>query len=213
MSNLNIAPKAIELHLTHNPDVIGSMSNLINTIKDTMHQRQNFETCLSIDDKLKNTMEKAFDCTVRQGISGGCYGARNGKDSKGFTIYLSLDELPDRWLDDSNDEIVNYWALLNEFGSLDRTINNDTTIERYEKLFGLELQHENSYNYEGNQCPYGLCTIDFKYAETNNGAIAFVKFHCGGDVRGNYTKYYVFSFDDLDDLHSAVFPMHELSNE
>ena len=177
----------------------------------------NFSVSDKVDiDQLKETLERDFDLTARDGWTGGCYGARDGSSGKGLTLFVSPNELPDRFIDEEGDEEVNYWALLNEYGDCKGKVDEDT-LERFIDMFGLEEEfHENSYNYAGHssETPCSLFGINFKvYKGTDGSCLAVVEFHCGGDVRGNYTSPYLFKFDDIDDLYSAVFPCAYLKEE
>lgn len=215
MENLN-APRNIEFKIKYDPDGIDNLKQLVSHMRETMNETQTFETCLVPNAKLIKALEAEFDCTAREGITGGCYGARDGKDfEQGLTVWMSPEELPDRWLDSEGDEIVNFWHLLNESGTFKGQISDEVSDSLKE---ALNLRIENSCNYMGHdsEIPHALFDIVFHspgYESEAPKIIAIVSFHCGGDVRGNYTSDYLFEFDSTDDLYSAISPRCELKEE
>lgn len=201
-------PMNITLKIMYSPDGIDSIRHLIKVMRESMHERQTFETCLYPDDKLIKALEREFNCTARKGVSGGCYGARDGKSYTGLTVYMSPDELPDRWIDSDGDEIVNYWHLLNDSGTCRGKVS-DSFVERFQGIYGVETNGDNSCNYQGHDSdtPFSLYEINFStYIRPDGSAIAVVEFHCGGDPRGNYTSPYLFEFHYSDDMYSALYP-------
>jgi len=205
------------IHAPHNNEIklISVKESPIKTIKQVIQSiRQSilFDTqikfCETINTKkLISSIKSSFECTVREGVTGGCYGARDGSTQKGITLWVSASEYPGRWVNRDGTEMVNYWALLNEYGTF-RGQDEYGAAERMASLFGLEFESDNSYNYEGSgQRPQGLSTINFNYLRREGGGIiSFVEFHFGGDVRGNYSNPYIFEFDDEDAFYCAAHP-------
>jgi len=113
---------------------------------------------------------------------------------------MSAEELPDRWIDEEGDEIVNFWHLLNDAGECLGTTDAPA--------ISIGEKSDNSYNYMGHSADdcHSAFEINYSFTEGKNETIAFVEFHCGGDVRGNYTETYIFQFDDADEFYSAVVP-------
>lgn len=200
-------PHNITLKIMYSQDGIDNLKQLLAEMKDTMHLRSTFETCLVPDQKLIKALEFSFDCKAREGVSGGCYGARDGKSYKGLTICMSPAELPNQWTDSDGDTIVNYWHLLNQFGEL-RGKTTSEAMNRWSDRFGITPVIDNSYNYEDcGDTSHGMYALNFSYYQRKDDTvIAFIEFHCGGDVRGNYTDPYIFKFESICELYSIINP-------
>lgn len=158
---------------------------------------------------------------ARDGVSGGCYGARDGQEYKGLTLYIDATLCPDRFLDDDGDEVVNIAKLIEAFGGeLVEGLDGDT-FESIAEDLGHTVGRDNTYNYAGHDSdtPHFLFDSDFAIVGTENDDAPYflsIKFHCGGDVRGNYTSKVVYKFSSMDDVYSVVRPSCELkggSNE
>lgn len=153
---------------------------------------------------------------VRSGISGGCYGARDGKTHDGLTVFADATQFPERFKNSDGDEIVNPYSLIeNMGGELIEGLDGDVFTEACEDL-GCDIRRDNSFNYEGRDSsnPHFLVDIDFAVIlnKENGAAFLAVKFHCGGDIRENYTERVVFKFSSIDDLYGAIFPTCELND-
>lgn len=163
----------------------------------------------------KNTIKKQLESlghSVSEGVSGGCYGARDGKSYEGLTVYADASQFPERFLDSDGDEIVNPYTLIeNMGGELVEDLDGDIFSEACEDL-GLVVSRNNSYNYAGHdsETPHFLVDFDFATIEGKDKAFLVVKFHCGGDIRGNYTERVVFKFSSMDDIYSVIYPTCEL---
>lgn len=187
-----------------------SIESVIKLIKKSNHRRDAYEISDSVSiDVVIQALECNFDnIRIERGIQGGCYGARDGKTYNGLTVYLGPTN-NDRWIDEDGDETVCYWTLLNEFGQL-RGKDESGIFERWVSMSGLEVElSDNSYNYEGirDNC-YGDTVIQYQVVMNEDGDIlASVEFHCGGDVRGNYSMPYLFEFSDMEDFLSVVHPL------
>lgn len=86
-----------------------------------------------------------------------------------------------QWLSSFNvltqDDMEERFALLDEEG-------HEKTIDSWKKHSFEVLGHDNSYNWSG----HSNVNIDFRLLQSENGVCyAYVRVHCGGDVRGNYT--------------------------
>lgn len=147
--------------------------------------------------------------TVRNGISGGCYGSRDGKSYAGLTVWLDASQFPERFIDSDGDEVVNIFALIEQYGgTLVEGLEGDAFVESCEGL-GISVSRNNTYNYAGNgDSPYFLFNADFSIIY-NDEKISYlvIKFHCGGDIRGNYTATVVYKFESIDDLDCVMFPV------
>lgn len=153
--------------------------------------------------------------SVRVGVSGGCYGARDGKSYDGLTVYADATQFPERSLDSDGDEIVNIYSLIDNMGGeLVEDLDGDIFRDACEGL-GLEVSRNNTYNYAGqdSETPYFLVDADYSIIEGEKSSFLAIKFHCGGDIRGNYTETVVFKFSGLDDIYSVVYPQCELKND
>jgi hypothetical protein len=52
------------------------------------------------------TLQKMFEsvgCEVRSGVTGGCYGARDGSSAEGFTVWIDASQLPEREIESIDD--------------------------------------------------------------------------------------------------------------
>lgn len=169
--------------------------------------QENLSFSPSIDvDALKAALEAEFNLTAREGISGGCYGARDGKSYKGLTLFVSPCEFPDRWLDGDGDEVVNsYHSIVDNCES---ELDCDGEVfERYVDVFNIkEVVHENTCNSDG-EGVYQFFQTNYKiYQCPDDTVIMAAEFHCGGDVRGNYASARYFRFDSIDDVYCAMLP-------
>lgn len=155
--------------------------------------------------------------TARDGISGGCYGARNGSTYRGLTVYIDAVLFPERWLD-GEDEYVNIAVLLDEYATELEGLDADSFLDACEAL-GHEIKHDNTYNYLGHNSedPIAFQGVDFKCVQTEPGEygckVVVVRFHCGGDIRGNYSSEKVYKFNDAEDFYTVFNPMVYLKEE
>lgn len=155
--------------------------------------------------------------TCRDGISGGCYGARDGSIHSGLTVYIDVSQITERFIDEDNDEIVNPICLFEEFGELIENLDGDVFKEACESL-GLSVKSDNTYNYLGQSSDDVQTLYDFQFDVIENedncdSVFVVVMFHCGGDVRGNYTKKYVYKFESMDDVYSVISPSKYLIDD
>lgn len=149
----------------------------------------------------------------RDGVYEGCYGSSSGKSLEGFKVYIEATLFPTRFLDSEFDEIVNIEDLCNEYGT-----KVDLDAEAFEEsmyLAGIEGKSDNTYNYMGHDShtPHTLCDADYTLYEFEEKCILSIKFHCGGDPRGNYTSNVLYEFDSIDDFYCALIPSLELIDE
>lgn len=162
--------------------------------------------------KLEETLTKQFGTMieVRSGIQGGCYGARDGSTYSGLTIFAHPRLFPDRWIDSDGDEVVNLYHSLEEHC----TSLNHSEVEELEYLLGNCDEHNNTYNSSGHSfLPCLFFDVDFKYWQLNDRVLLAVRYHCGGDPRGNYTREYYYHANDIDDIWSALSPSFLLKEE
>lgn len=165
-------------------------------------------------------MLESVGCEVRDGVTGGCYGSRDGSSSEGFTVWIDASQLSEREImdfgDGSKQELVNPFSLIENFGGeLVEDLDGDIFTEACENL-GLSVSRNNTYNYAGHRDGEPAFKVDMDFAVIHNensksdAAYLSVKFHCGGDPRGNYTECVVFKFSSIDDIHGVLFPTCEL---
>jgi hypothetical protein len=170
--------------------------------------------------KTLRKMLESVGCEVRDGVLGGCYGARDGSGYEGFTVWIDASQLPERsvhtYLDGTKEETVNPFVLIENFnGQLIKGLDGDEFIAACEDL-GLSVSYNNTYNYSGHRDgePIFLVDMDFAVIEGNDDCVYLsVKFHCGGDIRGNYTDRVVYKFESIDDVYGVLYPSCELLNE
>lgn len=169
--------------------------------------------------KTLKKMLESVGCEVRDGVTGGCYGARDGSSCEGFTAWIDASELPEReietFLDGTKQETVNIFKLIENFGGeLIEDLDGDVFSDACEDL-GLSVKRDNTYNYAGHSEGSPAFRVDADFSiiqnEENDGAVFLsIKFHCGGDIRGNYTDRVVFKFGSIDDVYGALMPSCEL---
>jgi hypothetical protein len=158
--------------------------------------------------KAQSVIEKTFGngIEIRQGVTGGCYGARDGNDCEGLTLWVDANLVTDRCTDE-NTEYVNVHHLLKDNATL--TEIDADSLDLIAEQSDLDAKRDNSYNWRGSgqDCEF---IFDFDFTvyqpkEYGKGLIA-IKYHCGGDIRGNYTSVQVWSFDSSDELYSILYP-------
>jgi hypothetical protein len=161
---------------------------------------------------LAKKLESEFDCSTRDRVSEGCFGARTGETFEGLTVWMHAKEFTERYLDSEYGEQVNPWFLLNEFGNL-LDVNGEEFIKVLDEA-GVEYKSDNTYNYSGNNSEDAepFFGYQFDHVVINKKHFLAVMFHCGGDPRGNYTDKRVWSFDSEDDIYSVIFPFKQLSD-
>jgi len=175
---------------------------------------------LSIE-QVKNALTSEFgtdDIECRDGVYHGCYGASSGEALEGFKVYIDSSLFPDRFIDSDFDEIINLEELCNEFGTkLD--IDADNHRDSMESM-GIEGKSDNTYNYLGHDShsPIPLCHANFEMFQADDGSeegpvTVIVKFHCGGDIRGNYSSEVVYKFDDIYETYNVFSPTLQLLDE
>lgn len=116
---------------------------------------------------------------VRDDIQGGCYGARDGKTYEGVTVY------------------VDYTEVESEGNIAARILEYPHSKVDDELVEALDAERGNTYNYE-----YMEVDNHVEYAITDK--LTFVKFHLGGDIRGNYSSWYAIAIDS-DEFASILF--------
>lgn len=178
-----------------------------------VHREAIPELRISINNWLKDAV------TVREGVTGGCYGARDGSSSEGLTLWVDPTVFDERWLDDDDGaEIVNIARLLDDNATCIEDLDGDAFLDAVDAL-GLEVKCDNTYNYLGTSAdaPHTLQDVDFHYVQTSPDdygcLVAVVAFHCGGDVRGNYTSKSVWKFSDSDAFYSVFNPVAYLKDD
>lgn len=215
--------KCIEIKLIIPESTDGK--TILNTgaeIESALNKVWNSDSCRTlyiskfIDESVIESICKKYEIEMRKGVSGGCYGARTGRSHKGYTLWCPLDLMGEYLNTEYNEFAVNPLFEIDNYGGelLDLT---DEQIENFFEVAyqaDIDLKYDNSYNYghslEG--C-YFIADFDLKTHETDNFCILFAKFHCGGDIRGNYTNWFAFRFDSIDDLHGAILPYREVTEE
>jgi len=166
-----------------------------------------------VKEEIINYLKDFEGVDVRDGVSGGCYGARDGNNYEGLTLWIDASILPERWIDEG-DEIVNIRVLFDEYSQQTLSIDGETFLDlMYES--GVEIKSDNTYNYIGHneEDVLPLQHVDYSIIEFEKSVVVVAKFHCGGDVRGNYTDYYVYGFSCIDDVYSVLSPYKVLSEE
>lgn len=166
--------------------------------------------------KTLKKMLESVGCEVSDGVTGGCYGARDGSTYEGYTVWIDASALPERSLIDLGDgtkqELVNPFALIENFGGeLVEDLDGDVFADACEDL-GLKVSRNNTYNYAGHSddSPAFLVDCDYAVIEGDDKAFLSIKFHLGGDIRGNYTERVVYKFESIDDMYGALMPSCEL---
>jgi hypothetical protein len=169
--------------------------------------------------KTLKKMLESVGCVVQDGVTGGCYGARDGSSSEGFTAWIDASQLPEREIMDFGDgakqELVNIFSLIENYGGeFMEDLDGDVFTEACEDL-GLSVKRDNTYNYAGHSDDSPAFRVDADFAiiqnEDKNGAVFLaIKFHRGGDIRGNYTDRVVYKFDSIDDVYGVLMPSCEL---
>lgn len=167
----------------------------------------------------KTYFENKFDCAVSESISDGCYGARPGTRSNGWTIWIHPKHMIARYIsvddDGTKTEFVNPWHLFNESGKLSDGLDGEVALQYFEEL-DLESKSDNTYNFNSNDSDSAQLMFDFQFdliEKKDGGCIVVTMFHCGGDPRGNYTDKIVFKFKYIDDFYSVIYPSKILLDE
>lgn len=156
------------------------------------------------------------DIEFRDGVSEGCYGARTGNILKGFTMHIDASLLPTRGIDDEGDEWVNPIALLEEV-DVKHIPMSEETLEDFLEASDFPSNQDNSYNWgHSDDQPYFKCDFDFetfKVSDNNSEALYLVvKFHFGGDPRGNYGRRHMFKFESEEEVYSFLYPNFHITN-
>jgi hypothetical protein len=206
--------KCIEIKLIQDSDsgnkTLKQIKAVIESVKLNPMTSRTFKINSSNLKRTAKAIESAFDCTARLGVTGGCYGARDGSSSEGITVWLSLSEVVERCID-GDTEYYNPLAALNEHGELVEGLDGDIFEDTLSSA--LEIKSDNSYNYStdfgGPDSEYLCPMVDFDFSvitSKDGGGPCFisVKFHCGGDIRGNYTSKYVWKFELIDNTFNVI---------
>lgn len=176
-------------------------------------ENREFDIVTHIQDECREYLESLGN-ECRDGISGGCYGMRDGKIYQGFHCYMEAENITDRYIDSEGDEIVNLYALVNEYAESKLDYDADTLLDAaYE--FELDIKSDNTYNYLGHSedSVHTMFDADFSFWENNSGKVFLViKWHGGGDPRGNYGNLEAYKFSDIDDIWSALSPYQVLKD-
>lgn len=167
-----------------------------------------------LNSDLKSILNDSFDhIDIRDGVDGGCYGARDGKKYEGVTVFTHIKNFDERWIDTDGDEVVNPWSLLEDHATSFSPIS-DEIHEALTEIF--DFDDDNTCNYEGqsSEDPYFLTGMHFEILKegeiTSDKNIMLVRFHEGGDIRGNYGSWHLAKFDYIDDLYSVIHPTCQL---
>lgn len=209
MKNMEI--KIIQGNPSHHSTVKDVMSKLADVLLKPLDSRTITVTSTVDLKKLSKSISKKYDCSIRDGVTGGCYGARDGSTFPGITIWMHAKEFTERYLDSKYGEQVNPWHLLNEHGKL-LEIDGEAFIAMLDES-DIEYKSDNTYNYQHSNSEDAGFIFDFQFDSFNIGNKHFlaVMFHCGGDARGNYTSKTIWQFDYEDDIYSVLFPSKGLS--
>jgi hypothetical protein len=160
-----------------------------------------------------------FKATVRDGVMHGCYGSSTGEIFEGYTLYLPLELAQEYFNAEYAEYAVNPIHEIESMGGefLDYTEKEIETYLDIAEESGIKIHHDNTYNHETDGC-YLMCDMDIKLIgdldndEDHAGMLA-VRFHCGGDIRGNYTRWYLVKFDSQYDVYSAILPTRDFEQE
>lgn len=202
------------------PAILKAVATLLNNPMEYHSIDISPKVSLAPDSKLQTELKKTYDLSIRQGYQNGCYGARDGSGGNGLTLWVDASHVADRCLvkneDGTESEYANIHHLILENGgklikNSEGEVFDGDDLEQVFEDAGMELKRDNSYNWsgQGNEVEF-IFDFDFSLLETDKKAILFVKYHCGGDPRGNYTSRVAYSFDSIDDLHSALIPCNLL---
>jgi len=168
--------------------------------------------------QLKVLLEDGFDCSVRNGITGGCYGARDGSTGPGLTVWMHPKHLAEVCVDADGNEFANPYHLFEEHGTLVEDLDGET-LEQIADELDLKTKADNTYNFATDfgspKHENAGFMFDFQFTtiETKKAFLVAVMFHCGGDPRGNYTDKVVYKFASSDDFYSVIFPYKTLTAE
>lgn len=190
-------------------DTVNSISGLKKEIDKTFSGQREYMTIyytdLSNDDIIE--LLDQYEGSYSNKVSSGCYGARDGKSYDGITFYAHLSNFSDRFIDCDYDEIVNPWHLIKEHCVDGRItpIDEDAVDALCETL---DCKEDNTYNFNGHTSEDAafLTHFQFKTVSTQEKTVMFVRFHEGGDIRGNYSQWYFCSFEHEEDLYSVIYP-------
>lgn len=163
--------------------------------------------------ELSSILSKKYDCSIHDGVTGGCYGSRDGSSFPGLTVWMHAKEFTDRYVDSEYGEQVNPWHLLNEYGTLLNDVDGEQFLEIIDSA-DIEYKSDNTYNYQGTNSEDAGFFFDFQFDHVvlKDAHFLVCMFHCGGDPRGNYTDKLVWKFTSEDDLYSCLFPSKMLSD-
>lgn len=191
----------------------------INSIMEGLKYPEGFNLDPRVDLESLKTEIEGMGHKVRVGYSGGCYGARDGKVHNGLEVFLDAELLSDRYIYESDGEkfeCVNMIHLINQYGGeLIEDLEGDAFTDACEAL-NCVVSRNNTYNYAGHSKdePHFLYDADYTIVENRDGeAFLTIKFHHGGDIRGNYGSTYVYKFDCVDDICGAIYPVSHLEEE
>jgi hypothetical protein len=185
-------------------------------LKNGIEYSINYHGSLTVESVKKALTDNFGDIECRDGVYDGCYGASSGKPLEGFKVYIDSSLFPDRFLDSDFDEVINIEQLCNEFGTkldIDPDAFRDSMA-----VMNIEGKSDNTYNYLGHDSytPVPLCHANFEMFQTENEdepVTIIVKFHCGGDIRGNYSSEVVYRFDDIYEAYNAFNPSLHIIDE
>lgn len=206
LSNISSTNTTIE-------SIIDAFSSMLNTGNRYSIE---FNSVLN-EDEIKSALIKSFgdDISIQDSVYDGCYGSSAGKSLDGFKVYIDSSLFETRFIDEDFDEVINIEQLCNEHGTL-LDIDADDHRESMESM-GIEGKSDNTYNYLGHDSytPSTLCDANFEMFQTSEDepVTIIVKFHCGGDPRGNYTSEVVYKFDDIYAAYEAFNPSLQLLDE
>ena len=211
----DIKPIRFLLHQDSDFNPHDSADQLARVIKNTLI-KNNYRTLSVSRDLSENLITEAVELiggSISSGIHEGCYGARTGKILKGYTLQLPLELFQEYYDHDLELILLNPLHEIDTYGGELLDLDNEQ-IEGFLDCahdMGLDLHHDSTYNHEFVGCDY-VCNFDFKMIGDyeNNQNVLIAKFHCGGDIRGNYTRWYAFKFDDTGDLYNVLFLYREI---
>lgn len=206
--------KHLEKAFTSNSEVVEALNSILDGKLETSYLYYK-----ELDGDIVELLESTFDATVHEGCRNGCYGSSTGATEEGYTIYIPLEQFQESLNKEFNEYDVNPLHSIQDAGG--EVLNySEEEIESYLDIAeesGVKIGHDNTYNHENEGC-YLMCDLDVKVIggfglENEGSVLVSVRFHCGGDIRGNYTRPYLFKFDDIDEVYSALFPYREVEED
>lgn len=207
MKNTEIKVQVVESKGLSRNQAIEAIALILNEPLDHHHTVLVYSSTLSVlEPKLKEIYGERV--SIRQGWSGGCYGARDGSGGSGLTLYFEATELVSEYKSKEYGWAFNPTALLKEHGTLVESIEGDEACDAFTEAceaMGLKVISDNTYNH-ANRFMFDFQLTVVENEDQTGVCYMAVMFHCGGDIRGNYTSKQLWKFESHDDLYSVLFP-------